>query len=139
MNILADASLPGLKQAFPKPFHLTEYHHPDEIAQLLPGQDILLCRSTLKVNQSLLKNHCLQYVATASSGTDHLDHLWLGSQNIQVIDAKGSNAQAVADYVVACLAFWNNSTLSMGIKQASLVLEKWEPRSLHVCKQPILK
>ncbi|MCW8444309.1 4-phosphoerythronate dehydrogenase [Fluoribacter gormanii] len=124
MNILADASLPGLKQAFPKPFHLTEYHHPDEIAQLLPGQDILLCRSTLKVNQSLLKNHCLQYVATASSGTDHLDHLWLGSQNIQVIDAKGSNAQAVADYVVACLAFLEQQHLIHGNKAGIIGLGK---------------
>ncbi|PWY57445.1 4-phosphoerythronate dehydrogenase [Legionella qingyii] len=124
MNILADASLPGLKQAFPKPFHLTEYNRPDEIAQLLPGQDILLCRSTLKVNQSLLKNHRLQYVATASSGTDHLDHFWLDSQNIQVIDAKGSNAQAVADYVVACLSFLEQQHLIHGNKAGIIGLGK---------------
>ncbi|WP_454780618.1 NAD(P)-dependent oxidoreductase [Legionella sp. WA2022007384] len=124
MNILADASLPGLSQAFPKPFNLTEYHHPDEISQLLPGQDILLCRSTLKVNQSLLKNHCLQYVATASSGTDHLDHFWLRTQNIQVIDAKGSNAQAVADYVVACLSFLEQKHLIHGYKAGIIGLGK---------------
>ncbi|CAM2788725.1 erythronate-4-phosphate dehydrogenase [Legionella steigerwaltii] len=114
MNILADASLPGLEEAFPKPFHLTKYHHPDEIKQLLLGQDILLCRAALKVNQSLLKNHSLRYVATASSGTDHLDHLWLNSQNIQIIDAKGSNARAVADYVVACLAVLEQQRLIRG-------------------------
>ena len=116
MNVLADASLPGLDQAFPKPFHLTRYHHPDEIPQLLTEQDILFCRSTLKVNCSLLKNHPLSYVATASSGTDHLDLPWLSSQNIQVVDAKGSNAQAVADYVVACLAFLEQKQLIQGRK-----------------------
>lgn len=124
MNILADASLPGLAQAFPKPFQLTRYERPDEIAQLLPGQDVLLCRAALKVNQSLLKNHCLRYVATASSGTDHLDHLWLNSQNIQIIDAKGSNARAVADYVVACLAFLEQQHLVPGSKAGIIGLGK---------------
>ncbi|MGL5741938.1 MAG: NAD(P)-dependent oxidoreductase [Legionella sp.] len=120
MNVLADASLPGLTQAFPMPFHLTQYHHPDELAHLLPGQDVLFCRSTLKVNQTLLRNHCLRYVATASSGTDHLDSMWLNSQNIGIIDAKGSNARSVADYVVACLAFLQQQRLIAG-NQAGII------------------
>lgn len=124
MNILADASLPGLEQAFPMPFHLTVYHHPNEISGLLSGQDVLLCRANLKVNQFLLKNHCLRYVATASSGTDHLDRLWLNSQNIQIIDAKGSNARAVADYVVACLAFLEQQQLVRGNKAGIIGLGK---------------
>ncbi|MFT4058358.1 MAG: NAD(P)-dependent oxidoreductase [Legionella sp.] len=105
MNILADASLPGLAQAFPAPFQLTYYHQLDEMIHLLPGQEILLCRATLKVNKDLLKNHSLQYVITATSGTDHLDCKWLATENIQVINAKGCNARAVADYVVSCLAY----------------------------------
>lgn len=116
MNILADSSLPGLKQAFPEPFHLTLYHHLDDVAQLIPGQDILLCRATLKVNRNLLKNHSLRYVATATSGTDHLDFDWLTSQNIQVIDAKGCNARAVADYVVSALAYVEQHHLIQGNK-----------------------
>ncbi|AWN73737.1 4-phosphoerythronate dehydrogenase [Legionella anisa] len=124
MNILADASLPGLEQAFPKPFHLTMYHHPDEIAGLLSGQEVLLCRANLKVNQFLLKNHCLRYVATASSGTDHLDSTWLNSQNIQIIDAKGANARAVADYVVACLAFLEQQQRVLGNKAGIIGLGK---------------
>lgn len=120
MNILADASLPGLNQAFPEPFHLTLYHHADEIIHLLSGQDVLLCRSTLKVNQSLLKNHSVRYVATASSGTDHLDHDWLVSQNIQIIDAKGCNARSVADYVVSSLAYLEQHQLIQG-KKAGII------------------
>lgn len=116
MNILADASLLGLEQAFPLPFYLTKYGNPEEISDLLPGQDILLCRANLKVNESLLKNHCLRYVATASSGTDHLDHHWLKSQNIQIIDAKGANARAVADYVVSCVAYLTQARLYEGNK-----------------------
>jgi erythronate-4-phosphate dehydrogenase len=120
MKVLADASLPGLIEAFPEPFQLTLYHHPDEIARLIPGQDALLCRSTLKVNQSLLKNYQPRYVATASSGTDHLDHCWLESQNIKVIDAKGCNARSVADYVIASVAYLQKQQLIQG-KKAGII------------------
>lgn len=105
MNILADASLPGLDCAFPKPFNLLKYTNEAQIAERLAGQDILLCRSTLKVNSDLLGTHRLAYVATASSGTDHLDHAFLRAQQTTIIDAKGCNAVSVADYVIATLAY----------------------------------
>lgn len=114
MNILADASLPGLHEAFPKPFVLSLYTHPDEIPLLLDNQDILLCRATLKVNHSLLKDHQLKFVATASSGTDHLDHTYLKSRAIKIIDAKGCNAVSVADYVVSSIAYLNQQKLIKG-------------------------
>lgn len=116
MNILADASLPGLEQAFPAPFSLTRYHHPDEISGLLSGQEVLLCRANLKVNSSLLKTSQLRYVATASSGTDHLDYQWLSAQNIKTIDAKGCNASAVADYIVSCIAYLKQHQLLQGCR-----------------------
>src|SRR5690554_546410 len=100
MKILADASLPGLLQAFPKPFQLTLYHELKEVPQLLSGKEILLCRSTLKIAEPLLKGHSLRYLATASSGTDHIDKAYLRANSIELFDAKGSNATAVADYVI---------------------------------------
>lgn len=114
MRILADASLPGLELTFPKPFILSLYSNEQELNSMITGQDILLCRSTIKVNEALVKNHQLKYVATATSGTDHLDHVFLKSQDIQVIDAKGSNASSVADYVVASLAYLEQQQLLNG-------------------------
>ncbi|MBA2709785.1 MAG: 4-phosphoerythronate dehydrogenase [Tatlockia sp.] len=106
MKILADASLPGLLEAFPKPFELNLYNDINELAAKLAGQQILLCRANLKVNEDLLKNvQTLLYVATASSGSDHIDKFYLALNKIEWIDAKGSNAIAVADYVIATLAF----------------------------------
>jgi len=116
MKILADASLPGLVEAFPKPFELSTYLHANEIPNLLKDQQILLCRSTLQVNESLLKGHSLRYVATASSGTDHIDSLYLKNNAIELIDAKGSNAVAVADYVIASLAFLQKYKGFSGLK-----------------------
>ena len=118
MRILADASLPGLKSHFPAPFILSTYANLDELEFLIKDQDILFCRSTLKVNAALLKDTHLKYVATASSGTDHLDHNFLNSHNIISVDAKGSNATAVADYVVSCLAWLEMKKLIKGQKAA---------------------
>lgn len=104
IKILADASLPGLRPLFPAPFSLSLYHNKDQLIDLLPTHDVLLCRSTLPVNAKLLTNSRIQCVATASSGTDHIDSEYLEQRNIRLFDAKGSNARAVADYVVATLA-----------------------------------
>ncbi len=116
MNILADASLPLLIQAFPPPFQIHYYEQLADLPMLLPQADILLCRSTLKVNADLLDDHHLKAVATASSGVDHIDIDYLAQQNIMLFDAKGSNAQAVADYVVSCLASLKEQEITLGIK-----------------------
>ncbi|WP_419420397.1 4-phosphoerythronate dehydrogenase [Legionella sp. D16C41] len=116
MNILADSALPGLKEAFPSPFKLTLYHNQEEVGKLLAKQDILLCRSTLKVTKELLANSSLRYVATASSGTDHIDEIYLREKKIALLDAKGSNASAVADYVLATIAYLQKHTHFNGQK-----------------------
>ncbi|KTD82907.1 4-phosphoerythronate dehydrogenase [Legionella waltersii] len=120
MKILADASLPGLETAFPAPFKLTKYAHQEEIPGMLSDQDILLCRSTLKVDGELIRNHSLKYVATASSGSDHIDHDYLVSKHIQAIDAKGCNAASVADYVMSCLAYLDKHKRALG-KTAAVI------------------
>lgn len=105
LPLLADASLPELSTAFPPPFQLTCYQSLDELKHALPHHKLLLCRSTLKVNHALLNHAKLDYVLTASSGRDHLDEAYLSTQQTKIIDAKGSNAWAVVDYVLACLSY----------------------------------
>lgn len=116
MKILADASLPYLKEAFHPAFQLTPYHSPEEVKALLPNHDILLCRSTLKVTANLLARSQIQCVATASSGTDHIDHAFLNQNHIKLIEAKGSNAKAVANYVLATIAILLQDKELMGYK-----------------------
>jgi erythronate-4-phosphate dehydrogenase len=105
LKILADASLPHLDDLFGEPFQLTRYSTPKMREDALPNQDILLCRSTLKVTPELLKNTHLSCVATASSGIDHIDTSYLDAKNIALFDAKGCNAEAVADYMLATFAY----------------------------------
>ena len=141
MKILADASLPGLLNAFPKPFEVTLYNHNDDVANLLPDQEILLCRSTLQVNKTLLTNHSLRFVATASSGVDHIDLSTIQAENIRLLDAKGSNANAVADYVLACTAYLQKFKKFRGQKAGimglgavgSQVAKRLKAINFHIC------
>jgi erythronate-4-phosphate dehydrogenase len=104
MNILADATIPNLSLLSPV-FNLITYTSREEIHDLLPNQAILLCRSTLNVNAALLEGSHIECVATASSGIDHIDTVYLKKHGIQLLDAKGSNAQSVAEYMLATIAF----------------------------------
>lgn len=116
IKILADASLPGLSELLAPSFSITRYQNQSDVSDLLLNHDILLCRSTLKVNAGLLANSAIQCVATASSGTDHIDSTYLQQNNITLIDAKGSNARAVADYVVATIATLHHLKKSIGTR-----------------------
>ncbi len=51
----------------------------------------------------LLKNSKVKFVGTATIGTDHIDINYLNKQNIQFADAKGCNADSVAEYVFTAL------------------------------------
>jgi erythronate-4-phosphate dehydrogenase len=120
MEILADASLPNLSRCFPAPFHLSTYNSLQTLKTQLPYHNILLCRSTLHVNEALLYNSPIQYVATASSGICHIDKDYLKARGIQLFDAKGCNAHAVADYVTATLAWLKQHQAFRG-KQAGVI------------------
>ncbi|RUR17509.1 4-phosphoerythronate dehydrogenase [Legionella septentrionalis] len=104
MKIIADATLPNLPALFSKNFQLDTYENQSELSDKLASYDVLICRSTLRINEQLLKNSHLKCIATASSGIDHIDEALVKQKGITLFDAKGCNARAVADYVVTVLA-----------------------------------
>ena len=65
--------------------------------------DALLVRSVTKVNASLLEDSKIEFVGSATIGTDHLDLDYLHQQHIGWANAAGCNAQAVAEYVITAL------------------------------------
>jgi erythronate-4-phosphate dehydrogenase len=65
----------------------------------------LFVRSTTRVDRSLLEGTRVTFVASATSGTDHIDRDALDELGITVVDAIGSNANAVAEYVVAAALY----------------------------------
>lgn len=64
---------------------------------------LLAIRSTTKVNAALLEGTSVQFVGTATIGTDHLDIPYLEERGIQWMYSPGCNAQSVAEYITAAL------------------------------------
>lgn len=80
----------------------------------LLNADALIVRSITNVDENLLQNTNIKFVGTATIGTDHIDNNYLDENNIAFADAKGCNANSVAEYVFTALlkiAVDNNLTL----------------------------
>ncbi len=103
MKIVADQNIPFVKECFE---HLGEVHLYSG-RQITPAAvadaDILLVRSITKVNADLLAASSVKFAATATIGVEHIDTDYLASRKIGFASAPGSNANSVAEYVVAAL------------------------------------
>lgn len=65
--------------------------------------DSLFIRSTTKIDETLLNGVPISFIGTATSGTDHVDENFTAKEHIHTASAKGSNANAVAEYIISCL------------------------------------
>jgi erythronate-4-phosphate dehydrogenase len=77
----------------------------------LKGENLQDCfalcvRSTTLVDAALLRGSPVRFVGTATSGSEHCDVRYLASAGIRFADAKGCNANAVAEYVVFATLLW---------------------------------
>jgi len=65
--------------------------------------DALIVRSKTKINRELLHDTPVQFVGTATAGTDHIDAAWLESKGIYWSSSPGCNANSVSEYLIAAL------------------------------------
>lgn len=105
MIIAADSQIPRVEEACRNLGEVCSFDatNPSEVADAVSRADVLLCRSTIRVGEKLLKGTRVDFVGTATSGTDHVDLDWLSQQGIAFASAAGSNARSVAEYVVISL------------------------------------
>ena len=106
LRIVADENMPNVEQLFGEFGHVTlrpgrEINHQDLI-----DADALLCRSITTVDEKLLAGTQVQFVGTATIGTDHLDVDWLNANEIHWANAAGCNADAVVQYVMSAICYW---------------------------------
>ncbi|NWG14055.1 MAG: 4-phosphoerythronate dehydrogenase, partial [Acidobacteria bacterium] len=71
--------------------------------ELVADADALVVRSVTAVDASLLEGSSVRFVGTATIGMDHLDESYLRARGIHYMNAAGSNANAVAEWMVAAL------------------------------------
>ena len=76
--------------------------------------DSLLIRSVTAVDDALLADSQLQFIGTATIGTDHLDIAAIEKRGITWASAAGCNAQAVAEYVITAILTLQPARLTQG-------------------------
>ena len=70
---------------------------------ILKNVDILIVRSTVKVNKLLLDKTKIKLVCSATAGKDHIDENYLKSKDINLFHCPGSNAESVVNYVMSAI------------------------------------
>lgn len=108
LNILADKNIYKLSSFLPNDITVN-YFDPTQAIPSLNGIDALLVRtvSTLNADSVPTIPSSLKCIGTGSSGSDHIDFKYFKENGISVFDAKGCNANAVAEYVLTSLLLWS--------------------------------
>ncbi|MCX5634878.1 MAG: 4-phosphoerythronate dehydrogenase, partial [Planctomycetota bacterium] len=103
MKIVADGNIPFVKECFSSLGEVKVVGGREITPTLIADTDILLVRSITPTGQDLLAGSRVRFVGTATIGFDHIDVDYLRKRNIGFASAPGSNANSVAEYVVAAL------------------------------------
>lgn len=103
LQVIADKNIPHVYDAFRGVGQLRLLESGEITAATVKNCDILVVRYVTRVNKKLLAGSSVKFVGTVSAGTDHVDLKYLKSKKIAFSAAPGSNAESVAEYVVAAL------------------------------------
>jgi len=100
---VADKNIPYVGEVFGSLGSVRTISGGEMSADLAADADLLLTRSTVKVDERLLAGSRACFVATATAGVEHVDQAYLASRGIEFASAPGSNANSVSEYVAEAL------------------------------------
>ena len=103
MKIIIDKHIPFLQGVLDGLAQVCFLEPEDFTRESVRDADALVIRTRTTCNASLLSGSRVQFIATATIGTDHIDHDYCRSHNIRVVSCPGCNAQAVCDYIEEAL------------------------------------
>lgn len=103
MKIIADAAIPYVRHYFAGLGELELIDGRKIDAAVARDADMLIVRTITRVDEALLGKSRVKFVATATSGIDHVDTSFLANRGIGFAAAAGCNARAVAEYVLSSL------------------------------------
>lgn len=123
INVLADQYLYNLQDYIPEGINLKRYDPAKGLPQDLTNIHALLIRTVNRINEETLSEipPTLEFVGTASAGSDHVDIAYLNENDITFSNAAGCNARSVAEYIGVALLLWSEenradlSDLTVGI------------------------
>jgi len=103
MKIVADANIPFVKDCFSSIGKVVTIPGRRISAEVAGDADVLLVRSVTNVDEGLLSGSRVRFVGTATIGFEHVDRGYLEERGVGFASAPGSNANSVAEYIVAAL------------------------------------
>lgn len=103
LNIIIEKNIPFATGLF-EPYATVRYLAPADItANAMADADALITRTRTRCDESLLKGSKCSIIASATIGLDHIDTAYCRKHGIEVANAPGCNAPAVAQYVMSSI------------------------------------
>ncbi len=103
IKIVIDDAIPFIQGVF-EPYAEVVYKGGRDICREdLLDASALVIRTRTKCDADLLDGTAVKFIATATIGTDHIDHEYCDSKGIVVRNAAGCNAGGVMNYVFSAL------------------------------------
>lgn len=121
MLIVADKQIPLLQYFFDDVADVEAIAASEFCPQAVAEADIVLVRSTVKVNEALFTKHRPRFIGSCVSGQDHLDQSWLQSAGIAYYCATGCNAVAVQAYVNQVISILHSQSILPKTGQAAVI------------------
>jgi erythronate-4-phosphate dehydrogenase len=113
MRIIADNTIPFLKGIIEQTGEVSYLPPARFTAGAVRDADVLIVRSVDKCSREILEKSRVKLITTATIGYDHIDTAYCEKAGITWKNAPGSNAESVAEYLLASLI-----RLSMRTKEA---------------------
>lgn len=120
-TIFIDENIPYLADILSAEYKTKTFYGRDLIKQDLIDNDCfaLFTRSTTNVNEHLLDGTNVKFVATNTSGIDHIDLQYLLDNDIYFGSAAGANANSVAEYTMFASLFY---AINKGLKLRKMTI-----------------
>ena len=99
MLIIIDKGIPFLDGVFGSDIEVLYLAPEDITAYVVKEADALFVRTRTRIDERLLGDSKVRFVATATIGFDHIDQEFCHKAGIHWVSCPGCNAQAVCDYV----------------------------------------
>lgn len=129
MKIAIESKIPFIKGILENKGHVVTYLAPEEFTPAaVRDMDALIVRTRTRCDAALLSGSHVRKIATATIGTDHIDLGYCAARGIEVHNAPGCNAPAVAQYVLSSIAALKaeNGTLGIvGVGHVGSIVRRW--------------
>lgn len=130
MRIAVESKIPFIKGLFESAGHEVVYLAPEDFNNAsVRDKDALVVRTRTICNAALLDGSSVKKIATATIGLDHIDLTYCAANGIEVYNAPGCNAPAVAQYVLAGIAATGIKTGAtigiVGVGNVGSIVNRW--------------